>query len=244
MSQRACPRCGKPVDEKSAFCPNCGYKMNADTNTSETPPPSVGYKPREESRSAMEHLTIGFNVSLSNPLVFLPTIISGIIGLAVSYLTPTSILLSALTIMLGLLSTIISFILNFASMDMSRDAYNKQPLDLAQSIQYVMNRLGTFIVAAIFGAILSITIVLIPVVILTFVIMVLDETGILDALGKAFKVLFADLGDVLIILLVSIIGSFILGYIPFLSTLLNTALTVIIGIAFIDIYVNYQNRAI
>jgi hypothetical protein len=75
-----------------------------------------------------------------------------------------------------------------------------------------------------------------------FVIMVVDETGIIDALGKAFKVLFADLWDIIIILVVAIIGSFLLGYIPFLSTFLVAALYVVISLACIDLYTKYKHQ--
>jgi hypothetical protein len=71
--------------------------------------------------------------------------------------------------------------------------------------------------------------------------MVIDETGIMDAFSKAFKVLFADIMDIIIVLIVAIVGFFITGYIPYLSTLLYSVLNVIIGLAFIDIYVNYKN---
>jgi hypothetical protein len=71
--------------------------------------------------------------------------------------------------------------------------------------------------------------------------MVLDETGIMDAFSKAFKVLFADIMDIAIVVVVAIVGFFITGYIPYISTLLYSALNVIIGLAFIDIYVNYKN---
>jgi hypothetical protein len=83
--------------------------------------------------------------------------------------------------------------------------------------------------------------VLIPAVTLAFVIMVIDETGIMDAFSKAFKVIFADLGDIIIVLIVSIIGFFIISYIPYVSTFVYSVLNVIIGLAFIDIYMNYKN---
>jgi hypothetical protein len=87
---------------------------------------------------------------------------------------------------------------------------------------------------------MSVTIILIPVVILMFVVMVMDETGLTDAISKSLDVLRADLGDVLLILLVSIIGSIVLSFVPFVSDLLNAALNVVVGIAFIDLYANYK----
>ena len=243
MSQKNkfCTMCGAEVDGKE-FCPQCGAKQLIDDASPQAPSSSPSEKiVREQSRGAMEHLTIGFNVAMNNPLVFLPAVLSGVIGAAIGYTSSTFLGSTGGTI-LGLISSIISFILGFAGTDMSRDAYNKQPLDLGSSISYVFSRIVPFLIAAIFGGLLSITIVLIPAVILTFVIMVIDETGVMDAFGKAFNVIKADLGDILIVLLVAIVGFFITGYIPFVSSLLYSVLNVVIGLAFIDIYVNFKNR--
>jgi hypothetical protein len=40
---------------------------------------------------------------------------------------------------------------------------------------------------------------------------------------------------------VSIVGSFVISYVPFVSTLLDAALNVVVGLAFIDLYANYKS---
>ena len=75
-----------------------------------------------------------------------------------------------------------------------------------------------------------------------FVIMVLDETDIMDAFEKAINVLRAELSDVLILIVVSIAASLVIGFVPLFSSLLNSIVNVILGIAFIDIYVTHKNR--
>jgi hypothetical protein len=238
-----CPKCGIAVEEGISFCPQCGNNLKQIDSEPETQKiESSDNIVHEQSRGAVEHLTIGYNVALSNPMVFVPTLLSGIIGILVSYILNILSVTGVLFTVLQLSSMIISFILGFASTDMSRDAYYKQPLDISSSINYVIGRIAPFILASIFGALLSITIVLIPAVMLTFVIMVIDETGIMDAFSKAFNVLKVDLKDIIIVLIVSIIGSVLIGYVPFVSTLLNSVFNVIIGLAFIDIYVNYKNK--
>ena len=240
--KKFCTNCGASVEEGVKFCPQCGNSLEVVGAETQTTPPA---NPSEiatggQEKGAVEHLTTGWNVAMSNPMVFVPAVLGGVISSIISYLGWMLFPFSVLATILGLVAVVISFILGFASLDMARDAYVKDALDLSSSISYVMKRLGVFLIAAIFGALLSITIVLIPVVILTFVIMVVDETGIMDALGKAFKVLFSDLGDILIVLIVAIVGSFVFGYIPYLSTLLNAALDVVISLAFIDIYAIYK----
>jgi hypothetical protein len=170
--------------------------------------------------------------------VFVPALLAGIISSGISWLSQGNP--EQIGILLSIAAAAISFMLSFASLDMSRDAYNRQPLDLGESMSYVSGRLLTFIVAAIVGGIMSITIILIPVVVLMFSIMVIDETGLTNAISRAFSVLGSDLSDVLLILLVSILGSFVISFVPLVSGLLNSALNVIIGLAFIDLYYNYK----
>jgi len=143
-------------------------------------------------------------------------------------------------LLLMLIGAIIAYVLNFASLDMSRDAYLNQPLNLSKSINYVISRIGTFIVASIVGAILAVTVILIPVAVLMFVIIVVDETGIGDSLSKAIKVLMDRLADVIILLVIAIVAGFVLGLIPFVGSILVAALNVLIALAFITVYFDYK----
>jgi hypothetical protein len=238
-----CPNCGSPVEEGKSFCPQCGTNLKTYENTGKVESAESYIDPNKgRSKLAADHIKTGYNIALNQPYVFIPSILSGVIGILISYNLSSTYIDSSLSIVLGLLSSVISFILGFASTDMSRDAYYKQTLDLGQSISYVVGRFFEFLLAAIVGGVLSITIILIPVVIFMFVVMVIDETGFTDALSKAFNVIRADLADVLIIIIVSLVGSFVLSYVPFISTLLSSMLNVIIGLAFIDVYITYKNR--
>ncbi len=239
--------CGAEVDEDQTFCNRCGHSLKGE----EAPRPlGVPSRTRFEERGAGDHLSTGFNIASEKPLVFLPTIIGGILGSLISFFNPMGDFsymaprfVPGFLVAGGLISLVSSFIiyiLNFASIDMSRDAYFDQPLDLSNSINYVLRRFLTFLGASILGVIMSITIILIPVVSLMFVIIVMDETGVTNALSSAFKVLGYDLGDVIIILIVSIVGSIILGLIPVIGSLLNAALKVIISLSFIDLYYSYK----
>jgi hypothetical protein len=226
-----CPHCEGEVREDASFCPHCGYNLKqGEVGGAEAP--------GDRKRGFTEHLRIGYNVANQNPTVFVPALLAGIISSGINWLSQGNP--GEIGILLSLAAAIISFMLSFASLDMSRDAYNRQPLELGESMSYVSGRLLTFIVAAIVGGIMSITIILIPVVVLMFSIMVIDETGLTNALSKAFSVLGADLSDILLILLVSILGSFVISFVPLVSGLLTSALNVIIGLAFIDLYYNYK----
>ena len=210
----------------------------------------------------MGHLNFGFQLASSKPMIFAPALLGSLISIVISRFvrgifgiyrwefwpamppygpgTTSLILLSGL---LGIIGFIISYILFFASIDMSRDAYFDAPLNLMGSVNYVLGRIGIFIVASIVGAIMSITIILIPAVLLMFVVMVVDETGIGDSLSKAFSVITRELGDVIVLIVVSILGSLVLGFIPFLGGLLQACLRVVIGLAFIDLYYLYKKQS-
>ena len=123
---------------------------------------------------------------------------------------------------------------------MSRDAYTNQPLDLGRSINYVFSRIVTFILASILGAILSITIILAPIATLMFVILVLDETGIGNALSKAFDVAVNRLVDIIILVVIGFVVGLILNLVPLIGGLLNSLFEVVIGLAFIHIYYHYR----
>jgi uncharacterized paraquat-inducible protein A len=225
--ERYCPNCGAKVPEGSVFCPECGHRLYSQGDQ------MTG----ERRRGFAEHLNIGINVALSHPMVFVPVILSGIISGALDFYSNEPYAFFGL---LSLIGAFISFLLNFASIDMSRDAYFNEPLDLGSSINYVLGRFLTFFLASIVGALMSITIILIPVALFMFVVMVMDESGISYSISRSFNVLRADLGDIILIILVSIIGSAILGFIPLIGGLLLAGLNVIIGLSFIDIYSNYK----
>jgi hypothetical protein len=88
--------------------------------------------------------------------------------------------------------------------------------------------------------VMAITIILIPAVVFMFVIIVMDETSIGVAVSRSFSVLSSDLGDIILILIIAIVGSAVLGFVPFISGLLNACFNVVIGLAFIDVYHNYR----
>jgi len=252
-----CPKCGKEVSDDDTFCPHCGEILKKAEGAAA--PQAAAASSRQ---GAIENLTFAFNLASKKPMVFVPALIGSVISIILSALI--SIWLGAyasqivfgtlggpqdlsgfmslaiLSGIVGLVGAIISYILLIASIDMSRDAYLNTPLNLAESINYVFGRIGIFILATIIGAILSITIILIPVVLLMFVIMVVDETGIGNSISKAFGVLGKRLGDVLILLVISIVGGLVLGFIPYIGSLLEAVLNVVIGLAFIDLYFTYK----
>ena len=234
-----CPKCGIEIDGDPDYCPSCGEPLKV----TQRHPSSSG-----RDRRAGDHLSLGFNIALAQPMVFIPVIIGGLISSAISFWGLQSFgqtgssSLTFVRVMISIIGAVVSFILNFAAIDMARDAYFEQTLDLGRSFNYASGRIITFLIASIVAGILSITIILIPAAILMMVIIVIDETGITDALSQSFGVLGRDLGDVIIILIVAIIGSAILGWVPLIGGLLTSCFNVVLDLAFIDVYDQFRQE--
>jgi len=233
-----CPKCGVEADEGENYCPACGQRLSEGGDRRVR---------RLSDRRAVDHLSLGFNLAMARPMVFAPALLGGIIfividnfggGTGPSSSTPILFFVSIVSIV----GSIITFVLNFATIDMARDAYVDEPLDLRRSFNYALSRIGTFFIASIVAALLSLTIVLIPMAILMVVIIVMDETGIMDAISKAFGVFTKDLGDVIIVFVAAIVGNTLLGWAPLVGGLLIACYGVVLDLAFIDIYHHYKKE--
>jgi len=249
-----CPRCGKEVTDADVFCPNCGENLKGAgitvTPAAPTPPPG-----------ATGNLSFAIDLATRKPIVFAPTIIGSLISIVLTGLAAVVFGVSfwqsgsfwsnpinwtsgfaflGAFIVLSLVGAIVSYILFFASIDMSRDAYLDRPLDIGESFSYVLGRLGTFILASIVAVVFTATIILIPVAILMIVILVVDESGVGSSISRSFSVLGNRLGDVLILILVAIVGGLVLNYVPVIGSLLSACLNVVVGIAFIGLYFDYK----
>jgi hypothetical protein len=203
---------------------------------------------RSSNVGAVEHLSLGFNLAIAKPMIFAPVLLGGIISTIIdnlggSQLDPTGLApILFFASIVSIIGSIITFVLNFASIDMARDAYMDEPLDLGRSFNYAISRIVTFFFASIVRVLMSLTIILIPVASLMTVIIVMDETGIMDAVSQAFSVLTRDLGDVIVIVVVSIVGYVLLVWAPFVGGLLTAGFGVIIDLAFIDVYHKYRQE--
>ena len=232
-----CPKCGIEFEGEPSFCPSCGHGLK-----------DTGRRPTREGGDARagDHLSLGFNIAMANPIIFAPVIIGGLISSAISVWGRQPLSQSGFVpvvfigSLISIVGAVVSFILNFAAIDMARDAYTNEPLDMGRSFNYAAGRILTFFMASIVAGILSITIILIPVAILMMVIIVVEETGIVDALGLAFGVLSRDIGDIIVILLVAVIGYAVLGWVPLIGGLLTSSFSIVLDLAFIDIYDHYR----
>ena len=247
-----CPKCGIEQQDVAEFCSNCGTKLLRREGEQAPISPMVG---GPETRGAIDALTRSAGIIAAKPMVLAPALIGAIVSAVLSGIAsilygtgsslfsvqnPAFLASGVVGVLLALVGGIVSYVLSFASLDMARDAYLNKELNLSESVSYVIGRIGVFIVASIVGAILAITVILIPVAVLMFVIMVVDETGIGNGISKAFGFLSRRLMDVLIIFVVSIVASIILGLIPIIGAILVVAMNVLIALALIHVYYDYK----
>ncbi|GAF97134.1 unnamed protein product [marine sediment metagenome] len=226
------------ADEGENYCPACGQRLSEG---------GEGRVRRLSDRRAVDHLSLGFNLAMARPMVFAPVLLGGIISIVIDNFgggtgPPSFAPILFFASIVSMVGSIITFVLNFATVDMARDAYMNQPLDLGRSFNYALGRIVTFFFASIVRVLMSLTIILIPAASLMTVIIVMDETGIMNAISQAFSVLTRDLGDVIIIVVVSIVGYVLLGWAPMVGGLLTACFGVIIDLAFIDVYHHYKKE--
>jgi len=246
-----CWNCGKEIGVEDIFCPHCGSRIDKrEEKALELPAQQIR---RTDAVSAIQK---GLDIVSAKPIVLAPALLGAVVSAVLSFIAsfwfmplewwswyywPGALGLMVIGGLLGLIGGIVAFVMGFASLDMSRNAYLNKDLDVSSSVNYVIKRFLTFILASIVGAILSITVILFPVAILMFVIIVVDEIGISPALSGAIRVLGNRLADIIVLLIIAIIGNLIVGLIPVVGPLLSAAFNVLMGLAFIDIYFNYKS---
>ena len=189
------------------------------------------------------HLRSGFQIALSKPILFVPALLAILFDTLFWVITPSEgVIYPQFTYSMSLFALlyipyiVVFTFLNFIGIDMSRDAYLDTPLSPGGSSRYVLRRIGTFVAAMLIGLFLMMTIVLIPVANLMFLIIVIEETGIRSSVSKALSVCRENLGDIIVLCILSIAPSWFLVHLPNISRLVTSALGVVINLAFIDLY--------
>jgi hypothetical protein len=126
------------------------------------------------------------------------------------------------------------------TVDIARCDYNDQNPSLKKSFNYAKGRLGKFFLAALIMNLLATTIILLPASFYMYVIMVVDETGIREALSKGFNLSVSRIKtSVGLILLLAAIFMFSIQ-IPYFSDIVRTAFSTFIIIAAVDLYESYK----
>jgi hypothetical protein len=195
---------------------------------------------------AEESISKGFDISLKNPTLFLPAlapIIIGIIFDIIALFTFWYVLLVG-----SLIAYIVGAVACFIIVDMANDILNNRPADLTKSLNAVLGRFGTLILAAIIAAIFSITIILLPIALFLITITVVDNVDALEGTKRSFDFALNNLKEtvifMIIVVVVQIIFSVVLSLIPivgpFLASIISWCLIVIFLVASVRFYLTLR----
>ena len=135
---------------------------------------------------------------------------------------------------------LVSKLFTFATIDIARDAYLENDVGLGRTARYVRSKIGLFIVAAFVGFLVQVTIVLIPLSLLYFVVLVVEDTGIRASLSKGFRLGIENFGTVTGLIILWIISFILFSMIPYVSGVAMAIPSVVLYVAFIDLH--YQSE--
>lgn len=205
------------------------------------------------SSKSTEALSNGVNTSTKNPLLFVPSLAPIVIHLLFLFLAYvvfpyryhyfpyfTEVIVPNAFLIWGgyFIAAILGFIASCMIVDMANDSINGHPIDLNKSLNLVIGRLGSLILAAIISAVCFITFFLIPIALFIITIAIIEKTDAIESTKRSFDFVVKNLGEVIVFMIIVIIAWIVLNVgftlIPFIgayigaviSWLLNVVLTV------------------
>jgi len=103
------------------------------------------------------------------------------------------------------IAAIVGFITSCMVVDMANDTINGRPIDLKKSMNLVMGKLGTLILAAIISAVCFITFVLIPVALFIITIAIIEGTDAIESTKRSFDFVIKNLGEVIVFIIIVVV---------------------------------------
>jgi hypothetical protein len=131
---------------------------------------------------------------------------------------------------------LISTLFTLATIDVARNAYMESEVGLGRSVGYIRSRIGLFIVASFVGFLVQATFILIPLSILYFVVLVVEDTGIRAALSKGFRLGIDNFATVTGLMILWIISYFLFNMVPYVSGVTRAIPGAILLVALIDLH--------
>jgi hypothetical protein len=192
-------------------------------------------------------LSKGFDSSIKNPILFIPSlapIFIQLLFLLLAYVVfPIQYNIFVYSAVLPWLiwggyfiAALVGFVASCMVVDMINDKINGRQITLNKSFGVVMSRLGTLILAAVIAAVCFITFILIPVALFIITIAMVEGLGAIDSTKKAFDFVVKNLGEVIvfivIVIVVDLILSFGFGLIPFVGAYIGAIISWIAGVVF------------
>jgi len=197
-----------------------------------------------------EALSNGFSISTKNPSLFVPSLAPMVVQLFFLILAYV-----VFPVRYGLypilyweapnpwlvwggyfIAAIVGFIASCMVVDMANDTINGRPMDLKKSMNLVMGKLGTLILAAIISAVFFITFVLIPVALFIITIAIIEGTDAIESTKRSFDFVIKNLGEVIVFIIIIIAVAIVLGigfaFIPVVGAYIGAVVSWILNVVF------------
>ena len=137
------------------------------------------------------------------------------------------------------LASIVGFLAACVVVDMANDIINEHQMDLRKSVDLVIGKLDSLILAVIISAICFMTFVLIPVALFIITITIVEGTDAIESTKRAFDFVTKNLEEVIVFIVVVIVVSIILGifgigfaFIPVVGTYIAAAISWLANVVF------------
>jgi hypothetical protein len=215
------------------------------------------------SSKSTEALSKGVDTSTKNPLMFVPSLAPIVIQLLFLFLAyvvfpyryhfftyvSDAIVPNAFLVWGGyFIAAILGFMASCMVVDMANDSINGQPVDLNKSLNVVMGRLGSLILAAIIAAVCYITFFLIPVAMFILTIAIIEKTDAIESTQRAFDFVLKNLGEIIVFIIIVIVAWVVLSVgfalIPFIGAYLGAVvswlLNVVLTVASVHFYLSLK----
>lgn len=194
------------------------------------------------SLRSIESISKSLDITTKNPDIFLPAAAPLVVHLLFTALAYEMV---NVWLLWGgyFLASIVGFVASCVVVDMANDIINGRSMSLNKSLKLIVDRLGALILAAIISAICFITVILIPVALFIITISIVEETGALQSVKTAVNFVVKNLGEAIIftiiVVVVSVILSFILGAIPIVGVYVEPIIMWMINVIFIVATVHF-----
>jgi len=134
------------------------------------------------------------------------------------------------------IASIVGFIASCIIVDMANDTINGRPMNLKKSMNLVIGRLGTLILAAIISAVCFITFVLIPIALFIIAIAIIEGTDAFESTKRSFDFVVKNLGEVIVFIIIVIVVWIVLGFgfalIPVVGAYIGAVISWILNVVF------------
>lgn len=194
-------------------------------------------------------LTKSVDIIRENPAIFVPALLPFVFGLIVAALgfgagmamvaAPMAFSMAFVGMMLvaTLLMLIVSLIAIGAIVHMTKEQLNNKKVSFNEGISAAMSKIGNLFVAAIIisiGTLIGMILLVIPALIwllfvaFTIPIVMLENVDAVEGIKRSINLVKANLGDVLVFLIVLLIVLLVVGFVLNLIPLVGSALSALV----------------